>query len=526
MRIATTNLLAVGVAVAALLAAGCEGSEGTTGAAGTDGAAGISCWDLNENGACDADTEDTDGDGECSVTDCAGAEGDPGKDGKDGDPGKDGEAGKDGTAGTDGAAGISCWDLDGNGACDAATEDIDGDGSCTAADCAGPMGEKGDTGSGFEPPSYVGSAKCGECHAAEYAEHMNSGHPYKLTKVVDGKKVERPFDNVTGGVPDPADIPGFDPALSWNDVSYVIGGFGWKARYVGTDGYIITGAADTGTTQWNFPKDFGNGITFDEKWVAYNAGKQKAYNCGSCHTTGWVPCPDGAAADDPCRQDGLPGMAGNFFAGGVQCEACHGPGSQHAEHPNFVEAKVDRSPELCGECHIRDAVESVNAKGGFIKHHEQYEELFASKKHSMRCIDCHDPHKSVLYSDADLEEAPAEPINPDGGIRISCTTCHVGFDSNQKSNYMQNNLACVDCHMPRIVKSAQGDAAQYSGDIRTHFFHINTAEGMSQFTADGSEAEPFVTLDFSCKVCHRADGSASDKTDAELSTHAMGYHGQ
>ena len=33
-----------------------------------------------------------------------------------------------------------------------------------------------------------------------------------------------------------------------------------------------------------------------------------------------------------------------------------------------VAPKIDRSPEQCGECHRRGAVESVNAKGGFIEH--------------------------------------------------------------------------------------------------------------------------------------------------------------
>jgi len=41
--------------------------------------------------------------------------------------------------------------------------------------------------------------------------------------------------------------------------------------------------------------------------------------------------------------------------------------------------KVDTDGRTCGRCHRRDAVESVNAKDGFIEHHEQYEELFQGK---------------------------------------------------------------------------------------------------------------------------------------------------
>ncbi len=248
--------------------------------------------------------------------------------------------------------------------------------------------------------------------------------------------------------------------------------------------------------------------------MPYHAGEEKPYTCGTCHTTGWIPCPIG---DDDCdRQDDLPGMAGSFAAPGVQCEACHGPGSLHAEHPYVVKAEVDRSPELCGRCHIRGAVESVNAKNGFIRHHEQYEELFAGKKHSMRCVDCHDPHKSVKFTDPE--------VNPTGGIRIDCLTCHVGYDDNQTSAIMRQAVECVDCHMPRMVKSAQGNAEHYTGDIRSHFFKINPDPDVSQFNEEGTVAMPFVTVDWACRHCHRDDGSALVKTNEELFLSADGYH--
>ena len=41
---------------------------------------------------------------------------------------------------------VSCWDLNGNVACDLATEDTDGSGRCDALDCRGPRGEPGPPG--------------------------------------------------------------------------------------------------------------------------------------------------------------------------------------------------------------------------------------------------------------------------------------------------------------------------------------------------------------------------------------------
>ena len=54
----------------------------------------------------------------------------------------------------------------------------------------------------------------------------------------------------------------------------------------------------------------------------------KPYDCGACHTTGWVADTDadtdGTLADN---QDGLPGIHGTWAAPGIHCEACHGPGA-------------------------------------------------------------------------------------------------------------------------------------------------------------------------------------------------------
>ena len=164
------------------------------------------------------------------------------------------------------------------------------------------------------------------------------------------------------------------------------------------------------------------------------------------------------------------------------------------------------------------AVDASTTDGkGFIKHHEQYEELFGSKKHAMQCVNCHDPHKSAKYADPD--------VNPNKGIRTACTTCHVGYDENQASATMQGFVECIDCHMPRIVKSAQGDVDKWTGDIRSHLFFINTDAEDAQFTEDGKFANPFISLDFACRSCHRDGGMGVNYTGDVLEAEAMGYHG-
>jgi hypothetical protein len=359
-----------------------------------------------------------------------------------------------------------------------------------------------DPASAQEPPfgaEYVGAEACAECHEEISAAYIQSGHAWKLNPVVDGEPPDYPFTEV----PEPPE------GYTWDDISYVIGGYNWKARFIDQEGYIITdkpGATISDTTYLN-QYNFANPIVDKEAgWVTYHSGeKNLPYDCGACHTTGYSP--EG-------HQDDMPGIVGTWVEPGVKCERCHGPGSLHVANPRGVRMEVDRDAELCGQCHLRGAPEAVNAKGGFIEHHEQYEELFQSKHVALDCVICHNPHTGVVQ----LRQAEAQ------ATRTQCQNCHFQQAKYQDSEvHPATNVQCIDCHMPRIVKSAWGDAEKFTGDIRTHLMAIDP-EQIGQFTEDGTEALSQISLDFACRHCHVAGGAASAKTDEELIEKALGYH--
>jgi hypothetical protein len=77
--------------------------------------------------------------------------------------------------------------------------------------------------------------------------------------------------------------------------------------------------------------------------------------------------------------------------------------------------------------------------------------------------------------------------------------------------------------MPRLVKSAVGDAERFAGDIRTHVMAINPTQ-VGQFTEDGRVALSQISLDFACRGCHIEDGLGLPKTDEELMQAAVNYH--
>jgi len=185
---------------------------------------------------------------------------------------------------------------------------------------------------------------------------------------------------------------------------------------------------------------------------------------------------------------------------------------------------VDRSAELCGSCHVRGGPDGINASKGFIRHHEQWDEMFQSTKHVMRCVDCHDPHKSSRY---DVDGGVSFEEDESLGMWVACESCHFNEAAQQKSVVMDALLNCIDCHMPRVSKSALANGP-YEGDVRTHLFSINTDAEAFQFTEDGSESMPYLTLDFACRACHKEEPGDpqpnSEQSDAELEACAEGYH--
>lgn len=334
---------------------------------------------------------------------------------------------------------------------------------------------------------YIGPEKCATCHRDIYDNYRQSGHPLKIQKVTGGPPVY-PLGTSPGVPTAPVD-------MSWNDISYVIGGHGWKARFMDRQGYILTGPENR---QYNLANEM---LGIKPHWVGYEAGKapRKPYTCGACHTTGWQ-----ASGEDGPHQDGLPGIYGTWASPGVTCEACHGPGAAHAADPS--QAKLTVEPN-CNACHIRGEVTRIDASGGLVRHHEQYEDLLASPHRVLACTTCHEPHLSTKYGRGGIK-----------GQEQTCITCH----QNQAVSTVapQPHRACIDCHMPYAAKSAVSGRVAYQGgfvpkgDLRSHIFRISPDPDWNMFTDDGrfvrtdAENRASLTLDFTCLTCHTGKNKA------------------
>jgi len=365
--------------------------------------------------------------------------------------------------------------------------------------------------------SYIGSAACKACHPAKATSHRIHGHGFALQRLT-GAAPSFPPAAIRAGVPNP-------PAgKAWTDLRYVIGGYTHMAQFIDGQGYVMTDGVDGVNTQWNL-EFLANGTV--PAWASYlpDQATRKSYDfaCIKCHTTG--PRRRG-------HQDGLPGIQGTFAEAGVQCEACHGPGSKHIPNPpsNIL---LNSEASFCGTCHSRgDDVNVIPASGGFIGNYEQYQELLASPHANFRCITCHDAHTSTAYDRDNAIINTCQDCHPDQNMAIHDEMVFVQGD------YVEV-MSCESCHMTFATKSAASAPPAVAGpngrigDVKTHIWYINTnnVDYTQMFSADGStvrkdaNGKAAVTVDFVCMRCHTGIGRAFELTVRSASQIAPLLHG-
>ncbi len=360
----------------------------------------------------------------------------------------------------------------------------------------GPAGPVGETGPAGEPgptgATYAGAQLCAGCHPDIAKTYMNSGHPWSLT-AVSGSTPSFPF----------SEISTLPHGYTISDISYIVGGYDWKAIFLNAQGYIITDAPGaTGDASYLNQLNLGSvSLGLIPGWSSFHAGEENvSFNCGACHTTGY---------NKGGNQGDLPGIVGTWTEAGVTCEACHGPGSLHATNPQGVRMLVPTGSQACRQCHEYVPTNQLTVSNGFIQNSDQYGDLSQSKHQVLDCLTCHDPHSGVVQ----LRQASLQTTV------LQCQDCHwqeAQFQSNPR--HIAQNVGCTDCHMPRLIQNGSANLKGYMGDMRTHVVAIDPLK-ISQFNADGSLATGQISLDYACRHCH-----GSTLTDAELLAAASDYH--
>ena len=140
----------------------------------------------------------------------------------------------------------------------------------------GPPGPEGAPAESPPPSSggaaaaeYVGSQTCAGCHSPVAELFSKSGHAHALSKVVDGQAPQSPFQTL-------GDPP---QGYTWDQISYVIGGYNWQAIFTNQDGYVITDEpGKSGNAEYGNQFNFANSALGKEAgvWTAAKVGTYPA----------------------------------------------------------------------------------------------------------------------------------------------------------------------------------------------------------------------------------------------------------
>lgn len=257
------------------------------------------------------------------------------------------------------------------------------------------------------------------------------------------------------------------------------------------------------------------GVGTDDLLKAPAASKNISLNCVGCHASGFTQSLDGVTGEVVC--DSVEDVNGEYDIDGdgllndlnIGCEACHGPGSEHAalQAARYIITPENLSPTravtLCTRCHDRVIGDGPfakndhpqNAAGEFPppgisraeflasyvtakapglsdnwtddthakSHHQQGPDFLKSVHYRnpfelLTCDNCHDMHGGTGYRRALVAD-------PDDHEDPLCQLCHLPFlgtmpDHTEEQLGAPHGIAtarCQDCHMPKTAKTGSGD---------------------------------------------------------------------
>jgi len=353
---------------------------------------------------------------------------------------------------------------------------------------------------------YVGSAACEKCHETIYRSWR---------KTLMANVVRDPRQHPDAILPD---LSQTNPLVrfSSNDIAFVYGSK-WKQRYftrIGDDYYPEPAQWDVTHKMWR-PY-----LAKDDWWCAFypddNFQRPTSSTCDGCHSVDYNISTRHVAEWN------------------VGCEKCHGPGSEHVEHPtstNIINpARLDyvQANDTCIQCHSqgRPLTNPIAGKYydwpvGFhiglkladfwkLEDHKLGETTFthfpdgtAHKNrmqgndyvtslmytHGVSCFTCHDSHGTANPA---LLRKPANEL---------CLDCHGPNSPNgphaqtieEHTHHKSGSPGseCIACHMPKIAQTL-GDV-----NVRSHTFRFIPPAMSDKFKIPNA-----------CNVCHTDKDSA------------------
>ncbi len=252
-----------------------------------------------------------------------------------------------------------------------------------------------------------------------------------------------------------------------------------------------------------------------------SAEKKSAYGIASFAKYVQIPgaTPVGSDTCTSCHADVAANFQHAFHAQqGLDCEACHGPGSLHVQGGGDISKIISFSHRsaadangVCLSCHANDA----RVRNWITGPH-------ASNK--VRCIDCHQTHtysaKAGSKTEASLDVASVDVMTPGRVAAVenlvpetkaimqprwqandACLKCHESQRAQMSLPYhhplREGKMSCADCHDPH------GGAG--GNNLRTANTNQLCLSCHAQYRGPFAYQHPPVTEN--CMTCHTAHGS-------------------
>jgi predicted CXXCH cytochrome family protein len=266
----------------------------------------------------------------------------------------------------------------------------------------------------------------------------------------------------------------------------------------------------------------GHGTAFQRK--IDDATGHFGSNCISCHTVGYDKTPTAVnnGFDDVALTKGwtfpTPIQAGNWSSmktnypdvaklANIQCENCHGPGSNHFGATDKSKMVVSYSSELCGSCHGSTTHHTKSFEWNASAHAVSTTEG-ASFQYQNRsgCAQCHTSQGFVTETvGGQASAAPYADVQP-----VGCVTCHDPHSGTNPSQLRKPVAdACTSCHTLR--ESSHGMHKSNQGDM------LLGKSGM-EFVGYKYSNSSHTNMPERCVTCHMAPSPTYDPTYATKDT--------
>ena len=349
------------------------------------------------------------------------------------------------------------------------------------------------------PNTYVGSARCGDCHEKELAAWKTDWHAKALAPgtgdAVVGNFASARFTGSSSeasmtraGATRVMRTKGTDGALADFKVDYVIGGRRMQDDVtVFPDGrwQVLPVYFHVTTHEWvDYTETKQGALTPDHPFYWTNVRRMANHECLDCHTTDVR-----VSYDDASRA-----WTTAFTDGSVACEACHGPGGRHADS----QAKKDivqpakAGPvgvSACARCHgprqpLWPLLDTVHAFELGQTYDEMYDPIVVSlpdggissdyfvdgrpstssfeyqamlqsacyRKGKATCLTCHTAPHAEHHGKSELRKDPD----------ALCAGCHGDLP---KEHSHHKATTCIACHMPPVVSGVLDHFADHAIDV-------------------------------------------------------------